>query len=261
MESYADLRITFADSSLNLGGRVPLHPAAKDGVVLELGSSAPHSPRLQELERETSPLRRLNSCSYKKTSEERGFRYAGFSIDWCSFRIFDTLPKNKGVDTRPTELPTPLVFTERCSINRSPNTALLLLCVSVPVLLLLLFMVLLAVLLLRDCCSKEKTSDPFIDSLFSLIQDCFSWDKQGASEYSKDSKVLLLKPSGVGSKVNLTSSVVDIRSARASSVQRQTDTLKSLGKRRAVSPRLQSSPDPPSFSAPSRTASPSPCPG
>ena len=55
-------------------------------MVVVKGSCSGHSVRLVDLERETRPLWRLRSCSYKKTSEEREFRTAGFLVDWCSFR-------------------------------------------------------------------------------------------------------------------------------------------------------------------------------
>ena len=52
-----DLQLTFADSALNQGGRRPLQPSAKDGVVLQLGSRHNFSSSLIDLDRETEPLR------------------------------------------------------------------------------------------------------------------------------------------------------------------------------------------------------------
>ena len=57
LEAAEDLHLTLADSALNLGGRRPLKPSIKDGVVIQLGSSHNLSQSLLELARETEPLR------------------------------------------------------------------------------------------------------------------------------------------------------------------------------------------------------------
>ena len=72
--SSEDLHLSFADSALNVGGRRPLKPSVKDGVVIQLGSRHNFSESLFGLDRETGPLRRLQSCSYKRVSVERHFR-------------------------------------------------------------------------------------------------------------------------------------------------------------------------------------------
>ena len=73
-DSSEDLHLSFADSALNVGGRRPLKPSIKDGVVIQLGSRHNFSESLFALDRETGPLRRLQSCSYKRVSVERHFR-------------------------------------------------------------------------------------------------------------------------------------------------------------------------------------------
>ena len=56
-------------------------------MVVQLGSIANFSRQLIDLDRETFPLRKLATCSFKRTSVERHFRQAGFVIDWCGFRL------------------------------------------------------------------------------------------------------------------------------------------------------------------------------
>ena len=79
-KSSEDLHLSFADSALNVGGRRPLKPSVKDGVVVQLGSSHNFSESLLALDRETGPLRRLESCSYKRVSVERHFRQVTVQI-------------------------------------------------------------------------------------------------------------------------------------------------------------------------------------
>ena len=57
LEAAEDLHLTLADSALNLGGRRPLKPSIKDGVIIQLGSSHNLSQSLLDLDRETEPLR------------------------------------------------------------------------------------------------------------------------------------------------------------------------------------------------------------
>lgn len=62
-------------------------------VVLRLGSTAPLSKELMELQEEVRPLWKVPSCprNFKRTSVERYFRDAKFEMDWCSFRLVMTL--------------------------------------------------------------------------------------------------------------------------------------------------------------------------
>ena len=56
-EAAKDVHLSFAESALKVGGRRPLKPSSKDGVVVRLGSSNNFSSSLLALDRETEPLR------------------------------------------------------------------------------------------------------------------------------------------------------------------------------------------------------------
>lgn len=107
-ESQNDLYLTFLSSAVHLGARKPLNPEEGEGfvvntnvecfywfssilyrVVLRLGSVAPLSAELTELQDEVRPLWKVPSCprNFKRTSVERYFRDSGFALDWCSFRL------------------------------------------------------------------------------------------------------------------------------------------------------------------------------
>ncbi|CRL02861.1 CLUMA_CG015739, isoform A [Clunio marinus] len=86
-ESSRDINITFMESAVRLGSRVPLKPQNREGVIVHLGSNAQLSKRLQELNEEIKPLGKLSTCTFKKTSVQTIFQRAGFQVDWCAFRI------------------------------------------------------------------------------------------------------------------------------------------------------------------------------
>jgi len=58
-------------------------------VIVNLGSSSNFSTILYDLEKEISPLQKMNKCpkDFKRTSVERYFRANGFNLDWCSFKL------------------------------------------------------------------------------------------------------------------------------------------------------------------------------
>ncbi|XP_011199006.2 epsilon-sarcoglycan isoform X2 [Bactrocera dorsalis] len=85
-ESENDLCIVFMESAVNMGGRLPLRPQQREGVVVHLGSSAQFSPRIKELQEEVRPLYKLTTCTYKRTSVQKVFENAGFKLDWCAFK-------------------------------------------------------------------------------------------------------------------------------------------------------------------------------
>lgn len=85
--SSGDLHLVFMDSAVNLGGRVPLRPQQSEGVIVHLGSNAPFSSRLKELQEEVRPLYKLTTCTYKRTSVQKIFENVGFKLDWCAFHI------------------------------------------------------------------------------------------------------------------------------------------------------------------------------
>lgn len=86
-ESATDLNITFMESAVRLGSRVPLKPHNREGVYVHLGSSQPLSERLKELSEEIKPLSKLTTCTFKKTKVQSIFQNAGFQVDWCAFKI------------------------------------------------------------------------------------------------------------------------------------------------------------------------------
>lgn len=86
-ESKADLCLSFMESSIAMGGRVPLRPNQREGVIVHLASRAPLSDRLIELQEEVRPLYKISSCNYKRTSVQTIFENAGFKLDWCAFRV------------------------------------------------------------------------------------------------------------------------------------------------------------------------------
>ena len=250
--SYADLRIIFIDSALNLGARNPIEESSKEGVVLKLGSSSPHSTRLEDLERETGPLRRLATCSFKRTSEERIFRSAGFIIDWCFFRIFNEsessnifIPKIHRTEKRR--------FYDRTGIRRSSNFSIII-CVTLPLALFLLVTGSLIYIFWRKSSTEDQHFSIFLKYLLLVVHK---------SVLSKETKLFNPKVDNAkgnygSDSSNLNFSSIDLRHTRASSVQRQTDTLKSLGRRRDITPRLQSGTETGSIISRSRTTSPAP---
>ncbi|VVD02962.1 unnamed protein product [Leptidea sinapis] len=62
-------------------------------LVVRLGSAVPFSSELKRLREEVRPLSRLPSCprEFKRTTVERLFRDAGFTLDWCSFELYNTV--------------------------------------------------------------------------------------------------------------------------------------------------------------------------
>ncbi|KAG5884853.1 hypothetical protein JTB14_036088 [Gonioctena quinquepunctata] len=90
-DSAIDLYVTFLSTAVELGARKPLDPSDGEGVVIRLGSEAAFSDDLIELQEEVKPLWKVPACprDFKRTSVERYFRDAGFSLDWCSFRLVD----------------------------------------------------------------------------------------------------------------------------------------------------------------------------
>ena len=79
------------NSAVSLGARRPLNPQEKEGVVIHMGSSAPFSERLLELQEEVKPLYKMTSCTFKRTSVQTIFESAGFKMDWCNFHIVSIL--------------------------------------------------------------------------------------------------------------------------------------------------------------------------
>ncbi|CAI6368956.1 unnamed protein product [Macrosiphum euphorbiae] len=89
--SKPNLYVTFLASASDLGQRLPLDPNDTEGVIVNLGSSSNFSTILYDLEKEISPLQKMNKCpkDFKRTSVERYFRANGFNLDWCSFKLVE----------------------------------------------------------------------------------------------------------------------------------------------------------------------------
>ncbi|XP_034472905.1 epsilon-sarcoglycan isoform X2 [Drosophila innubila] len=85
--SKEDLSVVFMESAVNMGGRLPLRPQQREGVIVHVGSFAQFSPRLKELQEEVRPLYKLPSCTYKRTSVQKIFENVGFKLDWCAFKM------------------------------------------------------------------------------------------------------------------------------------------------------------------------------
>ncbi|XP_038219549.1 alpha-sarcoglycan isoform X2 [Zerene cesonia] len=110
-ESSGDLYATFLASAIDLGARLPLKPSDGEGLVVRLGSVTPFSSELKRLREEVRPLSRLPSCprEFKRTTVERLFRDAGFTLDWCSFELYNTIYKERSTERLEylTEIPNP----------------------------------------------------------------------------------------------------------------------------------------------------------
>ncbi|XP_022162756.1 epsilon-sarcoglycan [Myzus persicae] len=89
--SKQDLYVTFLASASDLGQRLPLDPNDTEGVIVNLGSTSNFSTILNDLEKEISPLQKMNKCpkDFKRTTVERYFRANGFNLDWCSFKLVE----------------------------------------------------------------------------------------------------------------------------------------------------------------------------
>jgi hypothetical protein len=289
MEAHRDLRLTLADSALAQGGRRPVRPTGKDGLVLQVGSSAAPGPRLLELDRETGPLRRLDSCSYKRSSAEPDFRKAGLAVDWCTFRILNS---SRAVGSGPGRLPQPPAgilpaggFISRAAVERRSSPQSLLLSLLFPVLLFVILNGLLGCILAWDAASssskeKKSSASSFINALFGVVAGCTETSPEKTAHHAvvlPGSSVANINSGDNNNDVNANNgsschssspSVPDLQqvgggdprqSPRASSVQRQTETLRSLGRRRDVTPRLhQQNWERSSLHSRSRTASPCP---
>lgn len=273
-ESSLDLHLSYIASSLEVGYRRPLHPTERDGVVLQLGSQVPFSKDLLLLDRETSPLRVLPSCprNFKRTSVERYFREKGFAIDWCAFRLMilnqeqsqdqatyqeltsessasqdsTTTPASEGSSSegihlipehfkalldhqRNQELP------RRSSVPyRDLSSEFLYTAIPTGIVFTLTGIVLFAILCFRRRQEPDEEWQAFTESLFLVLKDCFTCCNTGITTEADKTQTKLILDS------NSTLAIMDpARARRASSVQRQTDSLRRLAQSRDVTPMLQ----------------------
>jgi len=276
LEAFEDIHLTFADSAIELGGRRPLKPTHKDGVVVHVGSQSNFSEPLLALDSETQPLRNHKTCSYKRISVERYFRQAGFAIDWCSFRL---ISQSSGAHNKTLKLDKTFTdvdkssdwyFPEKGDMNRESKLAEILTAMVIPLVVFALFSTGLGFILWYDCNSEKQMSNLFVDSLFEVFYDCApSSETQPpqmvmSNNNNSSSEITTSKPSLVPSSTpDLRTSTPNMhRNLRASSVQRQSDTLRSLAKKRDVAQHLHATP-PTSIegsSLHSRSRTGSPCP-
>lgn len=84
-----DLFVTYFESAITLGSRMPLDPNDREGVVMKLSSKYPFSKSLIDLENEIRPLWKFSFCprNFKRTSVEILFRNNDLVLDWCKFRL------------------------------------------------------------------------------------------------------------------------------------------------------------------------------
>ncbi|CAG5014419.1 unnamed protein product [Parnassius apollo] len=200
-ESKHDLYATFLSSAIDLGARLPLKPSDGEGLVVRLGSAVPFSSELKRLREEVRPLSRLPSCprEYKRTTVERLFRDAGFTLDWCSFELYNTIYKQRS--TVHLEYQTELPNTSRVANSRALETrsdwwaparsALprrsvarqLAAALAPPVLLLLLAgAALTAVLCFRYATMTDPESENFLENIYHI---CIDYKRKRAHKSGK----------------------------------------------------------------------------
>ncbi|KAH8018307.1 hypothetical protein HPB51_002288 [Rhipicephalus microplus] len=90
-----EIYVTKVASVVDIGGRVPVNPKDKEGIVVRIGGTTNFSQELRTLEVEANQLRNRVSCprDYKRTSAEYRFRSRSFLPDWCGFRLITGGPK------------------------------------------------------------------------------------------------------------------------------------------------------------------------
>jgi len=157
-------------------------------------------------------------------------------------------------------------FPKRGAVERRTMVKEMLTAAVIPLLIFLVFSSCLGCILFTACGEEKQRGGIFIESLFEVFDDCCVY---------KDNTTQLLIANNNNNNNNMAAGGSVTRSmsplpnldplpSRSSSIQRQTETLRSLGRRRDVTPRLQASP-PPANSAEvsslvsrSRTTSPAP---
>ena len=248
VESAADLRIIYLDTAANHGARRPDTPTGKQGVVIDLASTSNHSENLLKLDWETEPLRRkLQTCPFKRTTQQREFRSANLLVDWCGFRLinpFVGVTINHQQDAKNHQFPTKNLLK-----RYDTEIWIIILFVLIPLLLIIIFLITIYSLFWKD-----EAQDKSIVSLFNTATHVYGWTKG----------VILISKNGEDELLNLKkdkrhsiTAGATTRSSRASSVQRQADTLRALGNRREVGSKLHSNPDLTSlYSGTSRATSP-----
>ncbi|CAG9794865.1 unnamed protein product [Diatraea saccharalis] len=192
MESSQDLYTTFLASAIDLGARLPLRPSDGEGLVVRLGSSVPFSKQLEWLREEVRPLSRVPSCprEYKRTTSERLFRDAGFTLDWCNFELYNTIYREGSTEHLEylTEIPNtsksahsikagtwPQASWSAPSLDSLPTRSYskqLVAAAALPLLLLLIAVAALtAVLCFHYATMRDSESEYFLENIFHICID------------------------------------------------------------------------------------------
>ncbi|XP_063389361.1 alpha-sarcoglycan isoform X1 [Cydia fagiglandana] len=187
-ESNHDLYPTFLASAIDLGARLPLKPSDGEGLVIRLGSIAPFSTSLKDLREEVRPLSKLPSCprEFKRTSQERLFRDAGLTLDWCSFELYNTVYRAR--TTEHVEYLTPIPSSKhtashtlwaptwsapaRDSLPTRGVAKQLAAAAAAPLLLLMLAIAALtATVCFHYAAMRDPESDHFLETIFHICSD------------------------------------------------------------------------------------------
>jgi alpha-sarcoglycan len=102
-ESRRDLTMTFMQSAVKMGSRYPIKPHSHEGVVVVFGSNAPLSDILIELKDEIEPLKKLSTCTYKKSKHQMKFetiKKTKLIIDWCAVKILNENDRTPSVESK-----------------------------------------------------------------------------------------------------------------------------------------------------------------
>ena len=123
-------------------------------------------------------IRKHESCSYKKVSIGRYFRQSGFAVDWCSFRLLQTLQPDQDLEAGPGRQKDSgkrgrdWTFPQRSGLERRSKAAEILSATVLPLVIFSSFLVLVCLLLFTDCGSEKGDSSVFLDSIFDIFEDC-----------------------------------------------------------------------------------------
>ncbi|XP_013783675.2 epsilon-sarcoglycan-like [Limulus polyphemus] len=152
--------ITMVASAVDVGGRLPLDPTEKEGVVVRIGGTTKYSQDILDLEREVQPIRNRYPCprDYKRTSAEHFFRARNLISDWCGFQLIpdeDTVIEDK----KPSPSFSPILLSSDDFIPHFPNYPRrdflmdFIITIVVPVVVVIILTVVLSSIM---CCHRES---------------------------------------------------------------------------------------------------------
>uniref|UniRef100_A0A0K2T7J1 Epsilonsarcoglycanlike [Megachile rotundata] n=1 Tax=Lepeophtheirus salmonis TaxID=72036 RepID=A0A0K2T7J1_LEPSM len=272
-ESNNDLHLVDISSSLNKGFRKPLNPSDKNGIILKLGSNANFSDKLLKLDRETGPLRKkFRICperDFYRTSVERHFRFEGFSLDWCAFRLMSLNESSKGssvyktvgvmqdfdhvveIDIFEREMEeleenflqkSNFIVPSRSDMSERDLPSVYLTVLFGTALSFLGMITLIGIILCFNITSNSSheddpiidSSEGFIESFYLVLTDCFRCYSEENSENKLQNNINYQEEPGT--------ELHNPRSRRASSIQRQTDSLRRCALRKQIDNECHESP-------------------